>query len=486
MICITIAPVSRKLAKADLLNAARFGDIVELRLDHLEKEPDVKDLVSASPKPVIVSCRRKQDGGAWDDSEDARLLLLRQAIAAGPAYIELDLDIAPRIPRFGKTQRIIAFTRLDQPEDDIDEVFNQAAAHQADVVKFMWPTPTLDDAWPLLRAVSGKRRLPVVGVGLGRADLTVSLLGRKYGSPWIYAALERGMESYPGQATVFELDETYRWREINQETIFVGIAGFGPAQELTTRIMNAGMREIGMNVRCLPIEVGDVRKLKPMLDALKIRALMVSNRLSRQLLPMADAFRDDAGTIDLLRKKKDDLWYGSSALTQSAVDALVTRCGSSADGHGGTLLGHCTILVLGAGGAAAGLIRASTAQGGLVSITAPRDADAQTLASALNCRFVPFQNVYGTLTDVVLIADPSIKCGTLHGNLNPSLLKAEMTVLDASDPPVEHSLFDEARARGCALIDPVEVFVGQITRQFHSITGKDLPPAAVERGLADD
>lgn len=363
MICVTIAPVSRKLAKADLLNAARLGDIIELRLDHLAKEPDVKDLVSAAPKPVIVSCRRKQDGGAWDESEDARLLLLRQAIAAGPAYIELDLDIAQRIPRFGKTQRIIAFTRLDRPEDDIEEVFNQAAAQQADLVKFTWPTPTLDDAWPLLRAVSGKRRLPIVGIGLGRADLTFSLLGIKYGSPWIYAALERGMESYPGQATVFELDETYRWREVDKDTIFIGIAGFGAAQEVTTRIMNAGLKEIGMNVRCLPIEVGDPRKLKPMLDALKMRALVITNRLSRQLTPLADAFRDEAGTIDLLRKKKDDLWYGSSALTAAALDALVARCGAAAGGHGAAL-GHRSILVLGAGGAAAGLIRGCTAQGG--------------------------------------------------------------------------------------------------------------------------
>ena len=109
--------------------------------------------------------------------------MLRQAIAAGPAYIELDLDIAPRIPRFGETQRIISFTRLDRPEDDVDSVFSEAATHHADVVKFTWPTPTMDDAWPLLRAVSRKRRLPIVGIGLGRADLTFSLLGRKFGNP---------------------------------------------------------------------------------------------------------------------------------------------------------------------------------------------------------------------------------------------------------------------------------------------------------------
>ena len=152
MICITVTPTSRKLAKADLLNATRHGDIIELCLDHFVKEPDVSDLIQSVDKPIIVSCRRPQDGGQWRGTEDERLILLRQAIVAEPDYVELDLDIAAKVPRFGQTQRVISFARTDRPEHDIDAVFDEATRHQADVVKFAWPTPTLDDAWPLLKA----------------------------------------------------------------------------------------------------------------------------------------------------------------------------------------------------------------------------------------------------------------------------------------------------------------------------------------------
>ena len=38
MICITLAPTSRTLAKVDILNAMRYADIVELALDHLFDE----------------------------------------------------------------------------------------------------------------------------------------------------------------------------------------------------------------------------------------------------------------------------------------------------------------------------------------------------------------------------------------------------------------------------------------------------------------
>ena len=483
MICISVAPTSRKLAKADLLNAARFGDIIELCLDHLAKEPDVKDLISTISKPIIISCRRKQDGGHWDGTEEARLTLLRQAIVAGPAYIELDLDIAPNIPRFGKTQRVISFTRLDRPENDIDGIFAEAAQQHADVVKFTWPTPTLDDAWPLLVAVSQKRRLPIVGLGLGRADLTFSLLGRKYGSPWIYAALEQSMAAFPGQATVFELDETYHWRDIDKKTAFVAVAGFGPSQTATTRILNAGFQQLGLNVRCLPVEVGELQQLRKMLDALKVRAVIVGSGLGAKMLPLADeidAVDRQTGYVDLLLRKSDDKWHGYNSLWRCGLKALEAQLAQPGSEYP---LERCNMLVLGTGGAAPALVYAGTHRKALVSICGPNDKEAQRLAASLNCRFIPFQNAYSTLADAVVIADSSLKSGVHQGCINPSLLKAGMTVLDVSDPPVEHPLFGEARERGCRLIDPAEVFAGQIAAQFKSITGKDLPSGAVSAAL---
>ena len=256
-------------------------------------------------------------------------------------------------------------------------------------------------------------------------------------------------------------------------------------REIATRIINAGLREIEKNVRCLPIEVGEVSKLRPMLDALKIRALVIANRLSDKLLPLADAFRDDAGTIDLVRKKRDDLWYGSSALTSSTIDALSAHYASGAGDNSESSLENRNVLILGAGGVAAGLARTCAALHGLVSIAAPNDTDAKSVAAELDCRFVPFHNIYNTLADVVIIADSTLQCGALKGELNPSVVKPGMLVVDSSDPPEEHPLFEEARSRGCTLIEPAQVFAGQIARQFYSITGVDLPPTAIASGLAE-
>ena len=208
------APESRRLGKVDLFNAAPQCDLIEFRLDRLGKEPDLKEMMDGIPKPILISCRRKEDGGAWDGTEEERLIQLRTAIVTGPAYIELELDIADKIPRFGQTKRVVSITDTQRPLRDLEPSIEQAIAAKADVVKFTGPTPTLDAAWPLLATVTRKRQIPVVGTGLGKPGVMFSLLAHKYGAPWTYAALEKGLEAYPGQATVTEFEEIYRSRNI--------------------------------------------------------------------------------------------------------------------------------------------------------------------------------------------------------------------------------------------------------------------------------
>ena len=154
MICISVTPSSRTLAPADLLNASRKADLIELCMDHFIKTPDVGDLLKLCDKPILVSCRRKKDGGQFKGTEEERLALLRNTIVAGPAYVELDLDIANKVPRFGNTKRVISFTSLNRPLGNIDDIFEQCWKAKADVVKVTWPTEDLDAAWPLLAAVT--------------------------------------------------------------------------------------------------------------------------------------------------------------------------------------------------------------------------------------------------------------------------------------------------------------------------------------------
>ena len=476
MICISVTPASRTFAKVDLLNAARQCDLVELCLDRLIKEPDVKDMLEGIDKPVLVSCRRKEEGGQFEGTDDQRMAILRQAIVAAPDYIELDYQAAQAIPRFGDTKRVISYTSMSRPfnQADIDEIFTEAKQLNADVVKFTWPTPTLEAAWPLLAAVAKKHKIPAVGLGLGRAGMTFSLLGRKYGSPWIYAALERGMEAFDDQVTVGDLDTHYGWREIDSSTRFIGVVGLGDSEIITCQAVNSVFKSLDMNVRCLPLMTEKFDKLKSMLDALKINAIVSSRDLGNQILDMADELEESAKLgqyADLLLHKPGG-WQAYNTIWRSSVKILEqTIAGPNNDKRP---LDKQNVLVIGSGSLAKSMIYGIAKRKGLVSIASPNDAAAKALAADFDVRFVPFQNIYNTLSDIVVMAEPDLKVGSGKTEFNPSYIVPRMTVCDATEMPFDSVYIKQARDRGANVVEPKLIYMDQLAAQVKSISGKDI------------
>ena len=485
MICISVTPESRQLAKVDIFNASNQCDLVELCLDRLIKEPDVKELLEGAKKPILVSCRRREEGGEFDGTEDERLMLLRQAILANPAYIEMDLETARKIPRFGKVQRVVSHTSLDRPLGSVDDIFDEAVAAKADVIKFTWPTQTLEAAWPLLAAVSQKRALPIVGLGLGRCGLTFSLLGRKYGSPWIYAALEKGMEAFPGQPTVGELDDLYRWRQVGPKTRFIGVAGFNEMELATVKVLNAAFDQLDMNTRCLPFDFKSMDQLPKMLDILKVPAVIATAGHGKRLLSMATPADDStkhAGYADLLLKQPEG-WQAYNVMWKMALKALENKLGKTSPDD--RPLDKRNVMVIGAGGLGQTMVYGVKKRHGLVSICSGDDAEAQTVARETECRYVPTAKLYETLVDVVIVTTPNLDHATRKMPINPSLLRPGMAFLDLTDPPGESPLCQEARERGCKVVEPAEVFADYLTMLFKSLTGQELPADAFAVGLGE-
>ncbi|MEZ6121577.1 MAG: type I 3-dehydroquinate dehydratase [Planctomycetaceae bacterium] len=478
MICISVTPSSRTLAPADLLNASRKADLIELCLDYFIKTPDVADLLKLCDKPILVSCRRKKDGGQWAGTEEERLALLRNTIVAGPNYVELELDIADKIPRFGATKRVISYTSLNRPLNKIDDIFEQCWKAKADVVKVTWPTADLDSAWPLLAAVTQARELPVVGQGIGQSGLTFSLLGRKYGSPWIYAALEKGMEAYESQPTVWELEEQYCWGDISKQTRFLGVVGFGAAENATVRILNAAFQELQKPIRCLPLMPGNVERLQKMLAGMKINALLVDPLYSGNLLDMctpADDLSQASGFVDLVMEGSSG-WKGRSTLFP-----VLEKLTSAAKGD--NWMEGRAVTVFGTSPLAQAAARYFSNRNSAVSLAAPSDNAGVSAAKKLGTRHLPWSAVHATSTDAIILAGREIRCGTGRGELNPSVIRERMTVIDLTAYPGESKFAEEARARGATFISPSAVFAEQLQLQFKTLTNMELPESAFAKGL---
>lgn len=480
MICISVTPTSRTLAPADLLNASRHGDLIELCLDHFLKEPDVADLIRMVDKPVLVSCRRPIDGGHWTGSEDQRLHLLRQAIVAGPEYIELDLEIADQIPRFGATRRVISCTSLNRPLEHVAAAIDRCIRSQADVVKVTWRTDDLDAIWPLLAAVTQPHPVPVVGLGLGTCGITFSLMGRKYGCPWVYAALERGMEPCASQPTVWQLREHYRWHEITPRTRFLGIIGFGASENATARVFNAAFERMQKDVRCLPLLPGDLSRLPAMLAGMKINGLVVDSGCDSNLGRFAESASElssTTGHIDLLMQRSSG-WKAETTLLEAVDLAGRTMLASE------KWTGRGSVLVCGHGPLARAAARYFSATGAAVSLGAPSDNAASGAARVAGVRFTPWNAVYGLHPDTVILADRDLKPGSARGEVNPMILRERLTLVDLTAYPLPSEFAPEATARGARIIEPSTIFRAQLKLQFGMLAGRKLSDDVIDIALS--
>ena len=122
-ICVVIGRTRHKMVQAEIQEAAKRGArLIELRLDFLAKAPDFKRLLADKPCPMIATVRRPADGGRWGGTEEARRMLLRQAIVGGFDWVDLETDIADAVRRFGTVKRIVSYHNMREVPADLEKI----------------------------------------------------------------------------------------------------------------------------------------------------------------------------------------------------------------------------------------------------------------------------------------------------------------------------------------------------------------------------
>jgi 3-dehydroquinate dehydratase/shikimate dehydrogenase len=484
MICVTIAQESRRFAQIDLLNAAEQGDMVEVRLDRFGKGADLKEVLGRKPKPVILSCRRPQDGGYWEGTEEERLTVLRHAIIAGADYVEIELDVADQIRPFPPAKRVISYTNLAETPEDIFDIYRQAQARHADVVKLMTRVRTPEEAWPLVQILANPP-VPTVVVGLGRPGVMLTVLGKKIGAPWVYAALERGRETYPGQPTVFDLDYAYLYSTINKNTRLVGVCGFSLREYVVTAALNSLFRTLELPARCLPLPVGEPRLFRKVIDAVKLAGVVVDaeNLTTLAEVPgVTEPAAQRVGGLDLLLRK-DDGWYGYNTLIRATLAALEELLHVRYPTE--TPLADRPVAVVGVNDLARMVVRGIKQRGAAPIIVSHHKDAAQELAQQLDCRFLSFEALYSTSHDVLVLCDNETEFmgNTGYSSIHPGYLKRGMTVMDLTAALVLTPVLREARARRCAWAHPKKLLLDQLTMQARLLTGRELTREALEKAM---
>jgi 3-dehydroquinate dehydratase/shikimate dehydrogenase len=522
--------------------AERGADLVEFRIDVVAEQSGaaalVGELLARCALPCILTCRLAAEGGEYRGDEAARIALLEQVCLGPhpPAYLDVELaayqssanlrqkiDLIVDHPRqvrpTGTGLILSAHDFTTRPADLLQRVEAMAAAPACRVLKVVWRARSVRDNLEAFEVVRDRHK-PAIALCMGEEGLPSRVLARKFGALLTYAALDDGAGTAPGQPTIDELKNVYRWDRLGAATRVYGVVGWPIGHSLSPEVHNAGFDHTGTDAVLLKLpippeyehfkaSIGCFLDMKP----LDFRGAAVTIPHKANLLRFVterggevEPLARRIGAANTLAVREDGTLYASNTDCAAAVGAVAEALGAGPEALAG--LG---VAVIGAGGAARAVVAGFADRGAAVTIYNRTAAKAQTLAEQLSTPLAPVRvapladlgharaQVYINCTPLGMhpypdgspldgVGGPGEGIGSPHPNPlprgegedgpHPNPLpggEGAAVVLDTVYNPIETKFLRQARAAGCQTVTGVEMFVRQAAAQCTLWTGRAAP-----------
>ncbi len=477
MICVSIGRGRHRHMMAEHRHLVEQGaSLVELRLDYIRSKINLQRLLENRPSPVVITIRREQDGGMFTGSEEQRMVLLRTAIAAGVEYVDLEEEAAAKIPRFGKTKRIVSFHDFRKTPDDLDEIHSRLAALDADVVKLATMANHPCDNLRMLELVA-RSPIPTVGMCMGDIGVPSRILTGRFGAPFTYATFNSERALAPGQLSFQEMRDVYHYDNIDATTEVYGVIGDPIGHSLSPLIHNRAFRELKLNKVYVPFRVPPESLPAFLAEARSfgLCGLSVTIPHKEAVLPYLQQRHESVTGIHAANTIVFDgtELVGYNTDYQAAMDSLEAAVAGIEDHPG---ISGCTALVLGSGGAAKAVAYGLKKRGADVQVTSRTTEHAERLAEYLDCGGCSWDRRSTIQADVVVNCTPL----GMHPKVNQtpmekSWLRPGAVVFDTVYNPENTLLIKDARSRGCYTVTGVDMFIRQAALQFELFTKKPAP-----------
>jgi len=255
MLCVTVARTRHKHTIQEHLDVAAQGaKLVELRMDYIARSVELARVLKNRPTAVVVTCRRKQDGGRWEKSEEDRLMLLRQSIAQGVEYVDLEEDTAAKIPRYGKTKRIISYHNFEGVPQDLEAIHARLAKLDADIVKVAVQANSFEDSIRVIELMRNAK-IPTIGIAMGDYGSMTRILATRYGAPFTYCVFNLDRRVAPGQLSYQDMKKIFRAETITDKTKIFGVVADPVAHSYSPMLHNSAFQANELDYRYLPFRV---------------------------------------------------------------------------------------------------------------------------------------------------------------------------------------------------------------------------------------
>jgi 3-dehydroquinate dehydratase/shikimate dehydrogenase len=469
--------------------AAAGADMVELRVDCLRREPDLKRLLGNRFTPVVFTIRRAADGGMWRGDEEKRRSILREAIALGVDYVDLEDDVAGEIRRFGKTRRVVSHHNLKKTPEDLDEVVARCDEKDPDVVKVAATAGSITDAARILK-LGRDAKFPTIAIAMGEVGRFTRVLNAKYGAPFSYVGFNPERVFATGMFYLNELKKDYFYNQIDADTEVYGVIGDPIGHSLSPAVHNAAFRALGLNKVLVPFQVpqGGLESFFHDLEWIGVKGCSVTIPHKEDLIPLLQHKENSVervGSCNTVAIDAEGVRTGYNTDYRAAMESLEAVMGGEDADEAVSPLVDKQVLILGAGGVARSIVFGLARRGAGVTIVNRNEERANKLAEEVGCRSANWGTRASQIADVIVNCTPV----GMHPNVDDTPLppgafhRSGIVVFDTIYHPENTMMLKLARERGCVTLTGVDMFLRQAALQFKIYTGQDAPIAVMRDAL---
>jgi len=485
VICVSIGRGRHKQVIAEHRHLVEQGArLVEIRLDYIRRNITLKRILKDRPSPIVITCRRQQDGGKWEGTEDNRIILLRAAIVAGADYIDLEEDIADQVPRYGATKRIISLHDFDETPQDLAAIHARLASKDADIVKIACLANCPNDVTRMLRLLESST-IPTIGICMGDIGASSRILAGKFGSPFTYGTFHHERQLAPGQLSFQQMTDTYRYESIDADTEVYGVIADPVGHSMSPIIHNAAFSALGMNRVYVPLRVPRdyLEQFIQEAPELGIRGLSVTIPHKENVMAMLTKIESGArkiGAVNTVVFDGDEV-IGYNTDLYGAMLSLAEAADEDPDSK---WLDGKSVLILGAGGVARAIAIGVVDRGAKLQVASRTYERSMNLASETKSEAIEWEQRHQVNPDVLINCTPV----GMHPAVNEtpfekSGMNRRMIVFDTIYNPEQTLLLKTARENGCKTISGVEMFVKQAELQFKFFTDQEAPSDVMRNTL---
>jgi 3-dehydroquinate dehydratase / shikimate dehydrogenase len=467
LLCVTVAaPTMAELRQRR--DEVAGADLIELRLDHA-RDADVSGALAGRRTPVIVTCRAKREGGAFEGSEAERLKILSDALRLGAEHVDVEFSAGfDDLIRSTKGKRIVlSMHDFDGVPGDLSARVRAMRGMGTDVVKVAVFSRSLWDNLALLDLRDSSHRS--IFVGMGPAGLPTRILAAHFGSSWSYA----GDGHAPGQLSSAEMLDGFGFRSITAQTAIYGVTGSSLTHSISPSMHNAAFRAAGIDAVYVPMPASSADDFLAFANALHVRGASVTIPFKVDLfnkVDAADELSKRVGAVNTL-KRHQSKWMARNTDVSGFLAPLGDR----------RKLRGIRAAILGAGGAARAVAAALASVGAEVRVYARNQTRAEEVARTGNGKAgsLPIPpNSWDLLVNTTPVGtypavDETPFSGVFDGRMVYDLIY---------NPPLTR-LLREAAAAGCETIGGLDMLVAQAEDQFEWWTGR-RPAAGLMRQAA--